>query len=103
MIEKDRILQTIFNGVDEINMELPKEQLMEKSEDFVLFGQSSKLDSLGLVTFIVAIEQKFQEELGVTITLADERAMSQKRSPFATIGTLADYVFGLLKENADEK
>lgn len=103
MIEKGKVLQTIFGVVDDMNMELPEEQLMEKSEDFVLFGQSGKLDSLGLVTFIVAIEQKFQEELEVTITLADERAMSQKRSPFATIGTLADYAFGLLKENADEK
>lgn len=102
MIEKGRILQTIFDVVEEINMELPKEQLMEKSEDFVLFGQSSKLDSLGLVTFIVAIEQKFQEDLGVVITLADERALSQKRSPFATIGTLADYAFSLLKENENE-
>lgn len=102
MIEKGRILQTIFDVVEEINMELPKEQLMEKSEDFVLFGRSSKLDSLGLVTFIVAIEQKFQEDLGVVITLADERALSQKRSPFATIGTLADYAFSLLKENENE-
>jgi acyl carrier protein len=102
MIEKGRILQTIFDVVEEINMELPKEQLMEKSEDFVLFGQSSKLDSLGLVTFIVAIEQKFQEDLGVVITLADERALSQKRSPFATIGTLADYAFSLMKEGENE-
>ncbi len=102
MIEKDKILQTIFDVIDQMNMELPEEQLMEKSESFVLFGRSSKLDSLGLVTFIVAVEQKFQEDLGVVITLADERAMSQKRSPFATIGTLADYAFTLLKENANE-
>jgi D-alanine--poly(phosphoribitol) ligase subunit 2 len=101
MIEKKTVLQTIYNVVDEMNMELPEEQLMEKSKDFVLFGRSGKLDSLGLVTFIVAVEQKFQEDLGVTITLADERAMSQKRSPFATIETLADYTFNLLKENAD--
>ena len=102
MIEKKTVLRTIYNVVDEMNMELPEEQLMEKSEDFVLFGQSSKLDSLGLVTFIVAVEQKFQEDLGVTITLADERAMSQKRSPFATIGTLVDYTFSILKGNPDE-
>ena len=101
MIEKETVLQTIYNVVDEMNMELPEELLMEKSKDFVLFGRSGKLDSLGLVTFIVAVEQKFQEDLGVTVTLADERAMSQKRSPFATIGTLADYTFDLLKEDAD--
>lgn len=102
MIDKEKVLQSIYGVVDEMNMELPEEQFMEKSEDFVLFGKSGKLDSLGLVTFIVAVEQKFQEDLGVTITLADERAMSQKRSPFATIGTLADYTFSLLKEPPNE-
>jgi hypothetical protein len=38
------------------------------------------------------------DDLGKAIVLADERAMSQKRSPFATAGTLADYIELLLSE-----
>ena len=46
-------------------------------------------------------EEKIEEEFKVTITLADERAMAQKISPFKTIGTLADYVSLILEEETD--
>jgi acyl carrier protein len=45
------------------------------------------------------IEQNIEDEFDVSITIADEKAMSQKRSPFRTIGTLADYIDMLLREN----
>jgi len=48
---------------------------------------------------IVAIEQNIEDEFDVSITIADVRAMSQKHSPFRTIGTVADYINMLLKEN----
>lgn len=95
-----KVVNMIFSAVDEINQQLAKEQKLEKSIGTVLFGESGKLDSLGLVNLIVSTEQKIEEEFGVVITLADERAMSQKNSPFRTIGTLADYISLLLKENA---
>ena len=102
MAKAERVIQAIFRAVDELNQQQPKEQRMEKSIDTVLFGRSGKLDSLGLVTLIVAAEQKVGEEFGVSITLADERAMSQKNSPFKTIGSLVDYISLLLEENRSE-
>ena len=50
------------------------------------------------LNLIVVIEQNIEDEFDVSITIADERAMSQKHSPFRTIGTLADYIDMLLKE-----
>ena len=63
-----------------------------------LFGKGGLLDSLGLVTVILDIEQRLAEEHGIAITLADDRAMSQKRSPFRTVGSLADYAALLVRE-----
>lgn len=100
MIQKDEIIQAIYRAVGDINQQLPTELQMDKSIDTVLFGRSGKLDSLGLVNLIVAVEEGIEEEFGVTITLADEKAMSQKSSPFKTIGTLAGYISLLLQENA---
>lgn len=57
-----------------------------------LYGHDGGLDSLGLVSFIIALEQALQDELGLSITLADEKAMSQKNSPFRTVETLTDYI-----------
>jgi len=47
----------------------------------------------------VNIEEKIEDNLGITIDLTDDKAMSQKRSPFRTIGTLVDYITKNLEEN----
>jgi acyl carrier protein len=61
-------------------------------ESTYLIGSGSLLDSLGLVTLIVDLEQRLENEYGISLTLADERAMSQKNSPFRTVRSLADYI-----------
>ncbi len=102
MIDKDKITQVIFEAIDEFNEQQAEEQQLEKSLDTILFGNSGKLNSLGLVNLIVGIEQKLEEEFGTAVTLADERAMSQTNSPFQTIGSLAEYTWSLLQEKVDE-
>jgi len=101
MSANNNVLQLIYNSVDEINQELPADSQLEKAPDTILYGQSGKLDSLGLVSLIVAIEQNVEEVFTKTILLADEKAMSQERSPFRTIGSLRDYVVQLLEEPDD--
>jgi acyl carrier protein len=62
-----------------------------------------KLDSLGLVTLVVDLEERLQDELDLRVALATERALSQRQSPFRTVGTLADYVLELAGEtHADD-
>lgn len=100
VIERERVIQTIFDAIDELNQQLSAEQKVEKSLDTVLFGRSGQLDSLGLVNLIVLTEQNIEVEFGVPINLADEKAMSQKDSPFKTIEKLADYITLLLEENS---
>lgn len=56
-----------------------------------LFGVDGVLDSLALVSLVLAVEQGIEEKLGVLVTLADARAASQERSPFRTVGTLTTY------------
>ena len=40
-----------------------------------------------------------EDEFKVSLTLADEKAMSYSRSPFRTVQTLRDYVNDLLKND----
>ena len=98
MIEKKTIENIIINAVKEINERLPKEQQISKTSKTVLFGKSGQLDSLGLVNLLVIIEQNIEDEFDVSITIADEKAMSQKYSPFRTIGTLTNYINMLLND-----
>ena len=48
------------------------------------------LDSMGLVTLVVGVEQAIEDELGVSVSLADARALSQRNSPYRTVGSLAN-------------
>ncbi|MGB8167113.1 MAG: acyl carrier protein [Chthoniobacteraceae bacterium] len=63
-----------------------------------LFGREGILDSLGLVNLLLDIEQQVNEQHGLAIALADDRAMSQTRSPFRSVETLADYIHALAHE-----
>ncbi len=63
-----------------------------------LIGSGGLLDSMGLVTLIVDLEQKLEDEYGVSLTLADERAMSQQNSPFRTVRAFADHIRVLVEE-----
>jgi len=99
MADNDRITNTIYKAVEEVNEQLHKNRRLEKNLETVLFGRGGKLDSLGLVSLIAAVEQNIDEEFGVAITLADERAMSQENSPFRTLSSLKDYARLLLKES----
>ncbi len=95
---KDSIIVTIFIAIDDINQLRASDKQIAKSKETVLFGAFGSLDSLGLVSLIVSVEEQIQEIFGVPIVLADERAMSQQRSPFRSVESLADYIEILLKE-----
>ncbi|BBP43089.1 hypothetical protein [Thiosulfativibrio zosterae] len=71
--------------------------LINASEDTRLFGEH--LDSMGIVFLVTDLESQIFEEFGLDITLADERAMSQKTSPFRSVKTLASYVEILITES----
>ncbi len=94
------LTDAIFTAIDEFNEDPPQGKELSKSLDTVLFGPGGALDSIGLVNLIVATEQAVERVFGVAITLADEKAMSQKQSPFRTVRALRDYVETLLNANA---
>ena len=94
----EKILNLIIRSVKEVNEQLIEDKDLEQSAETILFGKEGKLDSLALVNLLVAIEQNIEDEYDITITIADEKAMSQERSPFRTIGTLVDYIDMLIND-----
>jgi len=70
----------------------------EPTEETILFGRDGLLDSVSLVSFILDVEEAIRAGTGISITLADERAMSQSRSPFRRVSSLVDYAAQLLAE-----
>ena len=97
MADKAQVTQLVYAAVTEVNQQLRKAQRLDKSPDVVISGEGGRLDSLGLVNLIFAVEQKLEQQLGVTVTLADESALDN----FRTLGSLTDYVVNLLEKKAN--
>lgn len=56
-----------------------------------LSGANGILDSVELVTLVVAVEEGLRHTYGVEVDLIDGYAMSHERSPLRTIESLAQY------------
>ena len=98
-----KTLNVIYSSIDQYNNQVNDNLKLKNSSNSILMGSKSNLDSLALVNLLVIIEQNIEDEFDVSIAIADERAMSQKHSPFRTVGTLADYIEILLKENKNSR
>ncbi len=96
-MDRSAILNLIYSAIDEVNPALPPDRQIEKAPETQLFGRGSRLDSLGLVNLVVATEARLAES-GLAVALADERAMSQKQSPFRTVESLCDYIASTIQE-----
>jgi acyl carrier protein len=99
MNDPENIVAAIYRAVDWINGELPPDRQLVKMPGTRLLGSESVLDSMHLVSLIIAIEREVEDTFGVALTLADERALSMKESPFRSIQSLADYI-GILMIDA---
>ena len=99
---RSEIAQIVISGVREVlamdDGDSPGPSAI--TEDTFLVGWESVLDSMGLVTLIVEVEQRLEEEHGVAVILANERAMSQKNSPFRSVRSLTDYICRLVEEQS---
>jgi len=95
---KDRIEKIVIDTLLELNEELELKSLTAPTLKTKLYGASSELDSLALVSFIADLEERVSEEFNKDIVLADEKAMSQKTSPFRNVETLSVYIQSLLEE-----
>lgn len=102
MADQEKLVKAIFAAVDELNDQLPKGVLVAKSLDAPLYGPGSSLESLDLVNLIIEVEEKVKDAFGVSITIADDRAVSAQDSPFVTLGALTNYVSGLIPNHGSK-
>jgi len=92
---RNTVLTLVTEAATELNPGLEEPIALEMGEDAPLYGKEGVLDSLDLVSLILLIEEKTSDELGKTVTLTSDRALSSHRSPFRTVGSVTDYVLAL--------
>jgi acyl carrier protein len=93
----EQIQGAILSAIEEVNEILPPEMRLSSEPEAVIFGKGGKLDSLGLVNFVLAVEERLAQH-GWRVSLTDERAMSQNHSPFRSIQALTSFVAEAARE-----
>ena len=98
MIERSAALNIVIASIQEVFAQTGLDSPAALSEDTVLVGKDAVLDSLGVVSLIVEVEQRVESEHGASVTLANDKAMSQRNSPFRTVGVLTVHVLATVAE-----
>lgn len=94
---RDRLIPLIVDNLREVGEERDLSLPERLDADTRLFGRDGLLDSLGLVSLVALVEQTVEDSTGVTVSLANRRALAGRDNPFATIGALADYTVDRLR------
>lgn len=100
MIARNDAYKIVVESLKEVFIQTDATPPDNVTEDTVLVGNDAVLDSLGVVQLIVEVEQRVEQEHSVSVTLANDKAMSQRNSPFRTVGVLADHVVATAAEAA---
>lgn len=99
-VPRESAVQAIYNAIEEINPQLRDDRQLTPSEDALIYGEGAPLDSLDLVNLVMMVEQHLMDLTGAELVLASEAAMSRKRSPYRSVGALADYAVEVSAETA---
>ena len=95
---KEKVTNLIIASLKDMKDDVQTLELGDLTVKTHLYGRTGILDSLALVRLLADIEGRISEEIGQEITIADDRAVSMRISPFRTVESLADYIERLLNE-----
>jgi D-alanine--poly(phosphoribitol) ligase subunit 2 len=91
MMDEETARRVVYDAIDIVNQQLPASKRLRKAPDTVIVGAGGALDSLGVVSFVIAVEEKVAELTGAAVQLLDETMLAEG-SPFHTAGSLARYI-----------
>ena len=98
----EQITALILAALSDLSNELDLPDLRNATPETRLFGANSLLDSMALVALIADVEDRVSDTFDQDIVLADEHAVSQWRSPFRSVASLAEFVAQRLSEDSGE-
>src|SRR5205809_7760034 len=89
---RDQVLRLFYDAIDVVNRQLPTSRRLAKSLDTVIVGASGSLDSLGLINFVITLEERVTDVLTVPVELLDSTALIEEEGPFRTVDTLTRFL-----------
>ena len=100
MADHKSVQKAVFNAIDKVNELLPAAKKLNKSADELIIAENSKLDSLGLINFLVGCEQQIENEIGAKIILLDGSVFDN--DSYRNVEALINFISIQLKRDKDE-
>jgi acyl carrier protein len=97
----EQTLELIYDAIHGVNQTLRPEQILERSPDTIVLGESTKLDSLGLVNLVVSIEENVGRVFNKEISLVD--IIGGSTQGHWTVAALAKFISELVDGSAPEQ
>ena len=91
-MEREQALRILYETIDVVNQQLPPARRLRKAPETVIVGVAGVLDSLGIVNFIVTLEEKAGEVLGVPVQLLDDTMIVDEAGPLRSVATLTSHL-----------
>lgn len=89
---RKRVMEALGRAVEELNLQLPPEGRLSPTEDERVLATGTKLDSLGFVSLIVAVEQEIEAEFETRYSLLSTHEPSPENPTYADLGSLAEAI-----------
>ena len=99
-MKKPEISKIVLEKLNDLNSTLPSNEQFFVSDQTILFGMGSCIDSLSLVSIIVDLETHFTDILSYEVSLTDDNAMSREKSPFTSVSSLVEYIDELINSKS---
>jgi len=93
---KPEIFKIVLEKINDLNSTLPSNEQFLVSDQTILFGMGSCIDSLSLVSIIIDLEMHFSNILSYELSLTDDNAMSREKTPFTSVSSLVEYIEELI-------
>jgi hypothetical protein len=91
-MRRDQALRLVYEVIDAVNPQLPAVRRLTKSPDTVIVGPAGALDSLGVITFVVTLEERVADAIGAPVQLLDDTAFIDDKGALATVDSLATFL-----------
>ncbi|MBV6752975.1 hypothetical protein KV580_21875 [Pseudomonas chlororaphis] len=97
---REQIFSIIHGALIEVNATRKEKIDLHNVETLALYGTTGVFDSMQLVSFLAAVEEGLDDELGIEISLTSEKAVSQTISPFSSVTLLIEFIMAETQTSA---
>jgi hypothetical protein len=91
MMDQQAARALVYQAIDVVNQQLPPAKRLRKSPDTIIVGAGGSLDSLGVVNFVIALEEKVSDATGAAVQLLEDNMIADG-GPFNTVDSLARHI-----------